>query len=305
MSNIGIVVPTVAGREETFAGFIEAWTPLFNKHEVEFIKVIDGQNPVVEIIRGYDENGTPITHQLDADEVMGKYKDCLSNFNGGIRNLGFAYIAKYLPEVEYIFTLDDDTRPIGDTIQDHLDALNQRVPISWFSTASEYMRGFPYAVREEAEVVLSHGVWENVADWDAPTQLVLGSKRPVTFPKAPIPKGVLYPMCGMNIAFKRKMLPHMYQAPFWLEEGIGRVDDILCGIYSKKQIDKAGDAVVTGYARVWHERASNVYKNLKLEAASIELFEQVATGDESHEYMQKIYFPKLKRWQDFCESLHN
>lgn len=291
MSRIAVVTPTVKGREEQIAKFEKAWAPLFERHGVTFIKVLDGEKPTVE---GKDWN-----------EVMGKYVDCLSNFNGGIRNLGFAYIAKYLPNIEYIITLDDDTTPVGDTIADHIQALNSRVPITWFSTASEYMRGFPYGVRQEAEVVLSHGVWENVADWDAPTQLVLGAERPVTFPKAPIPKGIYYPMCGMNIAFKRKMLPHMYQAPFSVNEdgtGIGRVDDILCGIYSKKEIDKEGWAVVTGYARVWHERASNVYKNLKLEAASIELFEQVAKGDESHPYME-IYKPKLKRWQNFLSSI--
>lgn len=285
---VAIVVPTVAGREETFNGFMDAWLPLFQKHEVSFLKVLDGETPTVA--------------GRTWDEVMGpKYVECLSNFNGGIRNLGFAYIAKYMPEIDIIMTLDDDTRPVGDTIQDHLDALNRRVPISWMSTASDYMRGFPYGLRDEAEVVLSHGVWDNVADWDAPTQLVLGSKRPVTFPKMPIPKGVLYPMCGMNIAFKRKMLAHMYQAPFWLEQGIGRVDDIMCGIYSKKEIDKQDWAAVTGYARVFHERASNVFKNLKLEAASIELFEQVAIGDESHPYFG-VYKPKLKLWQDFIRK---
>lgn len=285
---VAVCVPTVAGREETFKGFMEAWTPLFMKHHVEFLKVLDGK--------------TPMVMGLDWKEVMGEHYKCLSNFNGGIRNLGFAYIAKNLPNVDVIITLDDDTRPVGDTIQDHLDILAKRVPVSWMSTASEYMRGFPYGLREEAEVVLSHGVWDNVADWDAPTQLVLGSHRPVTFPKMPIPKGALYPMCGMNIAFKRKMLPYMYQAPFWLEQGLGRVDDIICGIYSKKEIDKQGYAAVTGYARVFHERASNVYKNLKLEAASIELFEQVASGDESHDYMKKQYFPKLKIWQEYIAS---
>lgn len=287
-AKIAVVVPTVAGREECYDEFVRAWQPLFEMHEVEFITVYDGEEPMV---RGKSWK-----------EVMGKYVGCLSNFNGGIRNLGFAYVAKYLPKIEIIITLDDDTRPVGDTIFDHLQVLSQRVPISWMSTASEYMRGFPYGMRKEAEVVLSHGVWDNVADWDAPTQLVLGAHRPVTFPKMPIPKGVYYPMCGMNIAFKRKMLPHMYQAPFWLEQGFGRLDDILCGIYSKKEIDKEGWAAVTGYARVFHERASNVYKNLKLEAASIELFEAVANGDESHEYMQDVYFPKLKQWQSFIES---
>lgn len=291
-SKIAVVVPTVKGREETFDGFVKAWKPLFEKHDVLFVVVQDGEKPVVHIDYEY----------WRAPDIMGDYTDCLSNFNGGIRNLGFAYIAKFCPEIEYIITLDDDTRPVGDTIQDHIDQLQRRVPISWVSTASEYMRGFPYGIREEAEVVLSHGVWDNVADWDAPTQLVLGAKREVEFPKMPIPKGIFYPMCGMNIAFKRKMLPHMYQAPFWLEQGIGRCDDILCGIYSKKEIDKMGCAVVTGYARVFHARASNVFKNLKLEAASIELFEQAAIGDESHPYF-KVYKPKLARWQKFMKEV--
>jgi reversibly glycosylated polypeptide/UDP-arabinopyranose mutase len=294
---IAVVVPTVAGREEVFAGFMAAWQPLFNNHAVTFVRVTDGEMPSVEV----DLFEQPIDAKT-INEIMDDNAGAISNFNGGVRNLGFAYIAKYVPQADIIMTLDDDTRPIGDTIQDHLDALERRVPISWVSTASEYMRGFPYGVREEAEVVLSHGVWENVADWDAPTQLVMGSTRKVDFPKMPIPKGIYYPMCGMNIAFKRKMLQDMYQAPFWLEQGIGRVDDIICGIYSKQVIDSHGWAAVTGYARVWHERASNVYKNLKLEAASIELFEQLAQGDESHPYFD-VYKKKRAKWDKFFQTL--
>ena len=177
MSNIAIVIPTIRDMRP----FMEAWRPLFDKHNVELLVVYDGDVPKVR-------NETVNT-------LMGKYKDCIVNFNAGVRNLGFAYVAKYLPDVEYIITLDDDEVPIGDPIQDHIDALNKRVPVSWMSTAvDEYMRGFPYGIREEAEVVLSHGVWEGVADWDAATQLVKGSHREVEFYKGPIPKGIYYPM---------------------------------------------------------------------------------------------------------------
>lgn len=285
---IAVVVPTVAGREETYNGFVEAWKDLFDKHDVMFIQVLDGEEPSV--------NG------VKASKVMGKYASCLSNFNGGIRNLGFAFVAKYLPNIDIILTLDDDTRPVGDTIQDHLDILAKRVPVSWISTASEYMRGFPYGIRDEAEVVLSHGVWDNVADWDAPTQLVMGSQREVEFYKGPIPKGIYYPMCGMNLAFKRKMLPYIYQAPQVLEMGIGRADDIMAGILSKRDIDREGWAVVSGYARVFHARASNVFRNLRLEAATIELFETVWQGDESHPYYE-IYREKLDTWQAFLKQI--
>ena len=286
-----VVVPTIPERKEIFGKFMALWEPLFNKHNIQFIKVTDGENPQVDA-EGYHPKVTP-------DEIMGEYKDCLSNFNAGIRNLGFAFIAKYISGIEYILTLDDDCLPIGDPIQDHLDALNMKVPISWMSTAAEYMRGFPYGIREEAEVVLSHGVWEGVADWDAPTQLVKGSYRPVEFYKGPIPKGVLYPMCSMNLAFKRKMLPHIFHAPWAL--GIHRFDDIFAGIEAKRAIDKEGWAAVSGYARIHHDRASNVFKNLANEAPGIGLNETFWTGDESHPYF-KIYREKQKLWLKFLQT---
>jgi reversibly glycosylated polypeptide/UDP-arabinopyranose mutase len=283
MRNIAVVVPTIRDMQP----FMQAWTPLFEKHDVELLVVYDGEVPKVR-------NETVNT-------LMGEYKDCIVNFNGGVRNLGFAYVAKFLLDVEVIITLDDDEVPINDPIQDHLDALNQRVPVSWMSTASEYMRGFPYGIRDEAEVVLSHGVWEGVADWDAPTQLVQGN-HPVEFPKMPIPKGIYFPMCIMNVAFKRKMLPYMYQAPPIPEMNIGRADDIFCGILAKREIDKQGWAAVTGYARVNHQRASNVYSNLNKEAKTIELMETFWQGDESHPYFE-IYREKLEQWQTYLNQI--
>lgn len=281
---IYIVVPTIVERVGIFSAFMRNWQPLFDKHNARFIKVLDGDEPTVD--------------GISAKEVMGKYADCLTNHNGGIRNLGFAYVAKQ-KDAEYIITLDDDEAPIGDPIQDHIDALNMQVPISWMSTASEYMRGFPYAVREEAEVVLSHGVWEGVADFDAPTQLVQGV-HPVEFPKMPIPKGIYFPMCAMNLAFKPCMLPWVFQAPWVL--GINRYDDIAAGIVSKREIDKNGWAAVTGYARVNHQRASNTFTNLKHEAPGIEINETFWQGNEDHPWFA-IYREKLALWQQYLQSL--
>lgn len=283
--NIAVVIPTI--RPESMKIFIEAWKDLFNKHNVELAIVNDGEIPTI--------NGKT------AEEIMGKeYAKCLTNFNAGIRNLGFALIAKHWEGIEYIITLDDDEIPIGDPIQDHIDALNRRVPVSWISTAvDDYTRGFPYGIREEAEVVLSHGVWEGVADWDAPTQLVRGSHYPVEFYKGVIPKGIYYPMCSMNLAFKRKMLPYIYHAPWAL--GINRFDDIFAGIVSKREIDKNGWAAVTGYARVKHERASNTFKNLVDEAPGIQINENFWQGDDNHPYF-KIYYEKYALWREFIKT---
>lgn len=282
---IAVVVPSI--RKECMDKFMDAWYDLFDKHDVTLIVVWDGDNPRIEV---------------DTKPVDFKYpKDLIFNKNDGVRNIGFYYIAKNLPDVEYIITLDDDVKPIGDTIQDHIDALNMKVPVSWMNTADKYMRGVPYKVRDEAEVVLSHGVWQGVKDWDAPTQLVLGN-RDVEFYKGAIPKGVYYPMCGMNIAFKRKMLPYMYYAPMGYKVGMDRFADIWLGITSKRVIDEKGWAVVTGYAEVLHERASNVWKNLQKEAKGLELNETFWEGDESDPYF-KLYEQKRNKWKKIIEEV--
>lgn len=180
---IAISIPTI--RPERYKEFLEAWTPLFEKHNVELFTVWDGKDPVVQINNGKG--------RLSVKDIMGKYSGAIVNLNGGIRNLGFAAAHRFSKPDIYI-TLDDDETPVGDTIQDHIDALNMKVPVSWLSTYSEYMRGFPYLIRDEAQVVLSHGTWNGFMDWDAPTQLVLGNRE--AFPYiGPIPKGIYYPMC--------------------------------------------------------------------------------------------------------------
>ena len=284
---IAVVVPTI--RPDSYKLFIEKWRDLFIRHDVSLVTVWDGENPVVQH-QGKDHT---------VRDIMGKkHENLIYNKNDGVRNLGFAFVAKYMPEIEYVITLDDDCYPNNnDPIQEHIDALNSKVPTSWISTASEYMRGFPYAVRSESEVVLSHGVWENVKDWDAPTQLTHGN-RDVTFYKGPIPKGTLYPMCIMNVAFRRKIIPYMYQAPMGYKIGIDRFADIWCGIESKKVIDSHGWAVVTGYSTIWHDRASNVFVNLQKEAKGIGMNEEY--GKDPY---FKIYEKKRKKWIDFISSL--
>ena len=277
---IAVVVPTI--RQAQYEQFLQAWEPLFRKHDVRVYKVEDGDTPIV--------NGETVR------EVMGDYTDLIYNFNDGVRNLGFA--AAYRDGANIIITLDDDTAPHGDTIQDHINVLAKKYPTTWINTANEvYMRGFPYGIREQSECVLSHGVWEGVADFDASTQLVLGSPK-LTYKQMVIPKGVLFPMCIMNVAFSRKMTPFMYQAPMGKTIGLDRFADIWGGIEAKKDIDANGWCAVTGYATVRHERASNPFANLIKEARGISFNEKY--GED--EYF-KLFQEKRTRWQEFLKAL--
>jgi hypothetical protein len=235
---------------------------------------------------------------------MGYDTDLIFNKNDGVRNLGFAYIARFLPKVETIITLDDDTLPLPNSIRGHLAALNKRFPLSWMSTASDYVRGIPYGVRKEGECVVSHGVWKGIMDWDAPTQLVKGNRQ-LKFYKGTIPRGVYFPFCGMNVAFKRKMLPYMYYAPMGYRVGMDRFADIYLGINLKRKCDENDWAIATGYSKVVHERASDPWKNLEKEVVGggLKLNETYWCGNEQDPYF-KLYKDCRKRWEEWmCDRL--
>lgn len=304
MSNIAVVVPTI--RPESFRDFVVSWKTLFIKHRVQLIRIEDGKVPLVSHFNlenvSIDSPGA-LGQSMHTGKLLGKDEDLIYNFNDGVRNLGFAYVAKKMSDIEYIITLDDDVRPLpnNDPIQDHIDVLNTHKCVSWVNTASIPMRGLPYEIRDEAEVVLSHGVWEGVPDLDAVSQLYMnGNYRNIELSCGAIPKGILFPMCIMNVAFKRKMLPYMYQAPAYGD--YQRFSDIWGGINAKRAIDEKGWAAVTGYSTILHERASDVYTNLRKEARGIMLNEKYWKGDiDSMEGVDQDYFnnyhDKMKRWE--------
>lgn len=288
---IACVVPTI--RPECWDSFVIAWQQEFLRHKVELIKVQDGDSPYVE----HNDK----KHYVK--DIMGSESDLIYNKSDCVRNLGFAYVAKHLKEADLILTFDDDVLPLDETIAMHSYMLNRKVPTSWISTMiNDYPRGFPYALRGESEVVLSHGVWEGVKDWDAPTQLTRGNPEAV-FYQGPIPKGVHFPMCGMNVMFKRKLLPYMYYAPMGYRVGMDRFADIWLGVVVKRVIDENNWAAVTGYSKVWHDRASNVWANLRKEAPGLELNESFWMGVEEDDYF-KEYAEARKRWEGFiCQFI--
>lgn len=292
---LAIIVPTI--REEQIIKFKKVWAEQFFKHNVTLFVVHDGDQPWIEENVFTDAKLLMRSKAPSLSDLMGEYNDVISNYTSAVRNAGNAYA--YSLGFDYFLNLDDDLEPIGDTIGDHLKALEMKVPISWMAVGTEYTRGFPYGVREEAEVVLSHGVWEGIHDYSATTQLERGNPS-MDFYKMPIPKGVYFPLSGMNVAFKRKALSYMYWAP--KAEGLSRYDDIYMGILAKREFDKKGWAMVTGYARANHLKLSNVFKNLLGEYRGLRLNETFYLGDEEDPYF-KDYRWKFKRWQKFIKSL--
>ncbi len=292
MRNIAVVVPTIRVKE-SMPAFMEAWQPLFDKHNVELV-VVDDTGDIPSVIH----NGFTV----DDSTMYGT--GLISNKCAAVRQLGFLYVAKCLPDVEYIFTTDDDCFPIDDPIQDHIDQLNRKVPISWISTATDaYMRGFPYQIREEAPVMMSHGIWDGTPDWDAPSQLLIPKDFKPTYYKGVIPKGIFAPICGMNLAFRREALPYMYFAPVGQFKGCERGDDIWGGLMWIKKFAELNWAITTGYAKVNHLRASNPFYSLAKEAVGIrynEDFYKDLDGYNEHPWFDE-FRDKTARWYELTK----
>ncbi len=306
-NKIAVVVPTI--RPESWELFFSKWIDLFKKHNVSLYKVDDsGTQPIC--YRGIDtgvHNSFVFAEcgLLAPDYERQPQQPWIFNKTDGCRNLGF-YWAEKLGKPDIIISLDDDVYPVGDPIQDHINALSMTVSPTWISTAQDWrVRGIPVG-GEKWPVMLSHGVWNGVPDFDAPTQFLNPDVKDIAFNKTNIPKGALFPLCAMNFAFRRELMPYVYQAPmgkrlaeFDLPVG-DRFADIWSGVVLKRWMDAQGYAAVTGYATIYHSRASSIFVNMKKESIFMELNEdfdnQFHDPNNQHPYVV-LYRTCLEQWQ--------
>jgi len=297
---IAVVVPS--NRPEQLEKFCEAWKGVFTRHGVILLRVIDGNSPhVIVNLEGKDEYKLSWNYAVDHgwDKVLFNHTDAIRNFGT---------LAALQLGADRIMTVDDDVTPWNDNdpIQGHLDVLGGKCPLSWYPVGNMFTRGFPYGVRKEAEVWLSHGVWVGVPDYDGPTQLVVGP-IPMEYTRGVIPRGCLFPCSGMNLMWKAEASPFMYYAPMGKKLGVQRFADIFMGVYMKRMFDSLGKAVVTGYSTVYHTRASNVFNNLEEEAKGIRWHESwwnpsVPMPEDAKEYFA-LYNECRGLWSGIVRSI--
>lgn len=233
----------------------------------------------------------------EIDQELGKDGWIIPRKVSGIRNFGF--IKAYELKADIVITIDDDCYPVKNhpLVELHQRNLSLSVPKNWTNTYPDarymYTRGMPYLNRKEAQVMVSHGLWTNALDFDAPTHLQhLDFKAELAehFLQI-IPQNSYYPMCSMNLAFKREVIPLMYfplmgenkEGKKW---GYDRFDDIWAGIFSKKIMDHLGYSVLNGVPFVEHRKASNPFTNLQKEARGIK------TNEDLYQQVEKVKLTK-------------
>ncbi|MEM1128275.1 MAG: hypothetical protein AAGI71_16630 [Bacteroidota bacterium] len=264
---LDIVIPTI--RDLTF---LEAWRPHFAPHRI--LVVQDGDPArAVHIPDGYD--ATCYTWD-DIERLLGPDRWIISKRDSACRCFGFLMATS-----RYVYTIDDDCYPATDPSGEAVDPVaqhrhNLEAPSfqRYFNTLydAEFVRGYPFGLRTGAPTAISHGLWLNVADLDAPTQMVRPLWRNTQYVDIvqSVPRGTLYPMSGMNLAFDQRLIgPAFYFGLMGEGQPLGRYDDLWAGWCAKAICDHLGYGVKSGKPYVWHERASDWRSNFVKEHQGI------------------------------------
>ncbi|MBA0757408.1 hypothetical protein Gotri_020509 [Gossypium trilobum] len=286
---LDIVIPTIRNLD-----FLEMWRPFFQPYHL--IIVQDGDpSKTIKVPDGFDYE---LYNRNDINRILGPKASCISFKDSACRCFGYMVSKK-----KYIFTIDDDCFVAKDPSGKAINALEQHIknllspstPFFFntlydpFRDGADFVRGYPFSLREGVPTAVSHGLWLNIPDYDAPTQLVKPLERNTRFVDAvlTIPKGTLFPMCGMNLAFDRELIgPAMYFGLMGDGQPIGRYDDMWAGWCTKVVCDHLGLGVKTGLPYIYHSKASNPFVNLRKEYKGIFWQEEIIP------FFQQTVLPK-------------
>jgi len=264
-----VVVPTA--REASLAEFLRAWENELSGATV--IVVEDGPE------RTFSASAANVQHFAwrDIDEQLGDDAWIIPRGTGCVRSFGCWVAHRMRPDM--IVTLDDDCRPDLDHdgfLESHWARLQSARDPAWVSTLDEANpRGFPYYTTDrQCRVVLNHGLWTGVPDFDAATQLV-ASRMAVSamWSDQTIPRGRYFPMCSMNLAWRPQFSAAMYFLLMGPDRAYDRFGDIWGGVLAKRVADHLGLAVNSGSPAIRHERASDVFANLAKESRGLAINE--------------------------------
>lgn len=264
-----IVVPTI--RPEKFKEFLNHWSDEFKGCHL----IVVEDNPVKTLTYAdFPYNSFTYEHYSwkEIDKELGKKAWIIPRRSDCVRSFG--YYKAWKNKASFIVTLDDDTRP---GCKGHIQAFYNKLFLEKHSNPSFYNTMKPphlprgtYKGLVGCDVV--HGGWLGTPDYSAEEQVKSRSLAKVDrndFNEGLIPEGAPFSMCGMNLAWKTEHTPTMYfglQGNIMIGGGLAKLPIDRCGdIWCGYNVSKEGLVVYHGEPFCIHERASNVWNNMKKE----------------------------------------
>ncbi|KAI3855175.1 hypothetical protein MKX03_033255 [Papaver bracteatum] len=278
----------IAALRSDMSSFMEQWRPFFSRFHLIIVKDPD-LGADLQIPDGFNYN---VYTQTEIDQVLASTPVKNINFSGYFCR----YFGYLMSRKKYIISIDDDCFPIKDdktgilidAVGQHITNLRTPATPTFFNTlydpycdGADFVRGYPFSLREGVKCVLSCGLWLNLADLDAPTQALVPDKRNTRYVDAvlTVPKSSLMPMSGINVAFDREMIgPALVPGLRLASEGKVRwetMEDIWCGLCAKVVIDHLNLGVKSGLPYVWRNESGNAVESLKKEWEGMKLMEEL------------------------------
>ncbi|XP_074322752.1 putative UDP-arabinopyranose mutase 5 isoform X2 [Apium graveolens] len=265
--------------------FMEDWRPVFSRFHLIIVKDPDLKEEL-EIPEGFD---VQVYTKTDILKITGSSSSSL--FSG----YSCRYFGYLVSKRKYIVSIDDDCVPAKDDMGNLIDAVSQHVqnletPATpfFFNTlydpyrkGADFVRGYPFSLRNGVTCALSCGLWLNLADYDAPTQALKPNQRNSRYVDAvlTVPARAMMPVSGINIAFNREVIgPALLPALKLEQEGKVRwetVEDLWSGMCVKVVSDHMGMGVKTGLPYVWRNERGDAIASLKKEWEGVKLMEEI------------------------------
>eukprot|EP01018_Ginkgo_biloba_P006810 Gb_38716 [translate_table: standard] len=289
--------------------FLEEWRPIFLPYHLIIVQDPELEE-IVEVPSGF--NYSVYTKQ-DMERILGAgVLSSLALRGHGCRSFGYLVSKK-----RYIFSLDDDCLPAKDSSGNLINALEQHIanlksPATpfFFNTlydpyrkGSDFVRGYPFSLRQGVPCAVSCGLWMNLPDYDAPTQILKPEERNTRYVDAimTVPTGSLLPMSGINIAFNREIIgPAMFSGLCRSGSSnpqLSRYDtleDIFCGLCCKIICDHLGYGVKTGLPYVWRKEVGDPMVSLRREFKGVQWLEEIVP------FFQLIRLPRSALTVEDC-----
>lgn len=324
---VALVVPSI--REGSFGRFVDEWSKvraadgsnLFDRCDLILMEDNPRQTFKVPITAAHLSWADIDNHLKENAWVIPRRSDTVRSF---------AYWLAWRNGYDYIMTLDDDCYPNAaypTPDLDHLAALSERT--RWYNTLTSVKpRGVPfYNVGVSKRTVLNHGLWTNVIDYDAPTQLAAPVEELFSHDNRTVPSGMYYPMCGMNVMWRADVTYAMYHLLMgrmspdvprvmrdWtslfpldndglLRLPFDRFGDIWAGLLSKRFFDSYEMNVATGTPYIHHDRASDPFVNLRKEANGLQVNEHLwEMVDVAEKHSPIEWDGPLEAYQAICDG---
>jgi hypothetical protein len=261
-----LVIPSI--REKSLKEFLNVWEDKGDWDEIILIE--DNTSKTFEV-----ESKWRIHHysHKEISEELGDNSWIISRKDSACRTFGFKKAWDF--GAEWILSLDDDTFPDSSLCKgicaEHLEVINSFTVCK--CSVGKRSRGLPYRnLGKINNIVCNMGLWTNIGDWDSVQSLADDNLSNYFTP--PIDSFLAhpqhrYPFCGMNIFFKRSVIPAMYFPLMGDDYKFYRQDDIWAGWIFQKIFEHLRLCWSIGKPWIEHRRASDPFVNLIKESTGI------------------------------------